>query len=400
MKSINKNKLILFGAGKIGRSFVAQLFSRSDYEVVFIDINENVISKINQQHSYKVIFTSEKDEIIDVNNVRGVLFNDSIAIENELTTSNYLAVSVGKNALKFVIKLLSNLIPEILEKYPEKKFDIILAENIRNASELVRNMLIENGVHKSIIDNSIGLIETSIGKMVPVTNGPETDLDVVAEPYNDLILDGVSFKNKVPDVKGLVPKKNIKAWVDRKSFIHNLGHASLAYFTSVYDTSIQYTWQALEIEEINHKTTLVMQETAEILMHMYPEVFSKEDLLLHVKDLIHRFANKSLGDTIFRVGCDLERKLDPQDRLVPVIKYAFVNNLDYTMVLEAIVSAIFFKASDQNNNQLPADISFLNKFNYDLKNVLLNHCKFDPIIHKVVIEKAQLIEESIVEGKF
>ena len=38
-----------------------------------------------------------------------------------------------------------------------------------------------------------------------------------------------------PDVKGLAPKKNIKAWVDRKAFIHNLGHATAAYYG--YSTS-------------------------------------------------------------------------------------------------------------------------------------------------------------------
>jgi mannitol-1-phosphate 5-dehydrogenase len=33
-------KLVLFGAGKIGRTFIGQLFATSGFEVVFIDIFE------------------------------------------------------------------------------------------------------------------------------------------------------------------------------------------------------------------------------------------------------------------------------------------------------------------------------------------------------------------------
>jgi len=47
-------KLILFGAGKIGRSFIGQLFSRAGYKVVFVDKDERLIEALNRQHSYKL----------------------------------------------------------------------------------------------------------------------------------------------------------------------------------------------------------------------------------------------------------------------------------------------------------------------------------------------------------
>ena len=60
-----KNKLVLFGAGKIGRSFIGQVFSRSGYEVVFIDINQQLIDHLNKSGQYKVIIKSPKgDETI------------------------------------------------------------------------------------------------------------------------------------------------------------------------------------------------------------------------------------------------------------------------------------------------------------------------------------------------
>ena len=41
MTSAPEKKILIFGAGKIGRSFIGQLFSRAGYELVFIDANKD-----------------------------------------------------------------------------------------------------------------------------------------------------------------------------------------------------------------------------------------------------------------------------------------------------------------------------------------------------------------------
>jgi len=49
---MNKKKMIQFGAGNIGRSFIGQLFSRSGYEVVFVDINKELIKEVNKKRVF------------------------------------------------------------------------------------------------------------------------------------------------------------------------------------------------------------------------------------------------------------------------------------------------------------------------------------------------------------
>jgi mannitol-1-phosphate 5-dehydrogenase len=44
-------KAVMYGAGNIGRGFIGQLFSQSGYEVVFLDINREVIDRMNLDHS-------------------------------------------------------------------------------------------------------------------------------------------------------------------------------------------------------------------------------------------------------------------------------------------------------------------------------------------------------------
>ena len=49
---MEKKSILIFGAGKIGRSFIGQLFGLSGYEVVFSDIDEELVSLLNHEKSY------------------------------------------------------------------------------------------------------------------------------------------------------------------------------------------------------------------------------------------------------------------------------------------------------------------------------------------------------------
>ena len=157
----------------------------------------------------------------------------------------------------------------------------------------------------------------------------------------------------------------MKAWVDRKIFIHNLGHAVLCYHTSYSNPELEYIWEALEIETLKNVTRQTMIQSMEILMALYPNEFTKEQLLDHIDDLLDRFSNRSLGDTIYRVGCDLSRKLNKDDRLMIPIIAAMKTKKEYTLILEAWVKGFFFNVVDKNGNMLKEDEKFIKDFDKD-----------------------------------
>jgi len=394
---MSAGKLLMFGAGKIGRSFIAQIFSRGKYEVVFVDVNREIIRQINRKGSYQLIFRGEKgEEKVVVKPVRGFLFEEYSHIVKELEEARYVAISVGKKAFPIVMEALGKMIPVVWETYPEKMIDIILAENIRYVSRQAAEILIRNGMDEKKVKEYVGLIETSIGKMVPLAAGEDHTLDVVAEPYNELILDGEAFKNEIPRIKDITPKKNMQAWVDRKLFIHNLGHAAVAYFSSYCEPGKKYIWEALERDRIREKVFEAMREAAEVLLHLYPGVFTREEIINHIHDLLVRFANKALGDTVYRVGCDLPRKLGRDDRIVPVIRYACDNGLPYEGTLKTLLAGIRFNTKNEKGKELPADRIFFLKYRREIKKILLEHCGFHPVKHKKLIEKALKYDKKII----
>lgn len=72
MKPCKQDKAVVLGAGKIGRSFIGQLLSRGGYEVVFVDADLKLIDELNRRGRYNVIIKAEKEEILHIENVRGV----------------------------------------------------------------------------------------------------------------------------------------------------------------------------------------------------------------------------------------------------------------------------------------------------------------------------------------
>lgn len=353
-------KLVLFGAGKIGRSFIGQLFSRAGYEVVFIDKDERLIDALNRQRSYNVFICDTRPETIVVENVRGICVDDTATVIDEIVSADVLTVSIGKNGLPHIIPILSEGLVKREQEHPGKALDIILAENMRNADVFFYDELAKKLPPDYPVVERVGLVETSIGKMVPLIVGRADSniLDVSAEAYNTLIVNKEGFKNPIPAVDGLDAKENMKAWVDRKLFIHNFGHAAVAYTGYLAHPDHVYTWEALEDPFVKETAGKAMQQSAHVLKTIYPGVFADGQIREHIDDLLRRFANRSLGDTVFRVGCDLYRKLAPDDRIITPLMSAIRYHLPYNYIQQVLSAALQFKCVGPDGKMFPSDVDF------------------------------------------
>ena len=390
----------MIGAGKIGRSFIGQLFSRGGYEVVFIDVYKPVIDELNRRGVYKVIIKADADSVIEVENVRGVFAGHTDLASKEIASASIVAVSVGTAHLKSIVPLIAKGLIDRFESPDSAPLDIIIAENLRNAAEYLGDELKKCLPLNFQFQERVGLIETSIGKMVPIIQQKDVEFDILqvfAEPYNTLILDKMAFKNPIPELEGLAPKENMKAWVDRKLFIHNLGHSTAAYLGYLAFPTATYMYEVLSDEQLNTKVRNTMLQAAQVLLKMYPDEFTLETLTYHIDDLLYRFRNKALGDTIFRVGCDLQRKLSAEDRLAGAIHLARKYKLPFNLILESLVSACHFKATNEEGNILTQDLDFFRIYESGFENVLTLISGFCHDSDKDLIKTALSIENSIVK---
>ena len=387
---VEVRKIVIFGAGKIGRSFIGQLFGSGGYKVVFVDVDPVIVARINSQGGYRIIIKGEKDKEIIIKNVQAIsAFNIQKVIE-AVSTATILAVSVGKNALENVIPVIAAGLELRYSRNLNCPLDIIIAENMRAAAGFMKEQLIKNLPLDYPFEKLVGLVETSIGKMVPFMTLAELEKDplmVYAEPYNTLILDRKGFKSPIPDIKGLAPKDNIKAWVDRKAFIHNLGHATAAYYGFYQHPDAVYMYEVLDDSEVFRFTRDIMLQSADILKAAYPLEFTDAELEDHIDDLIFRFRNKALKDTIFRVGQDLIRKLSAGDRFMGSIHLAIQYRRPYDMILKAMSYGLCFKAKDEEGNLFTSDIAFLEAVSKEFESTLIKDLVFDPAADYFIIHE-------------
>ncbi|MGQ9621306.1 MAG: hypothetical protein ACUVTX_10040, partial [Bacteroidales bacterium] len=243
------------------------------------------------------------------------------------------------NNLKNVIPLLANGLIERRKKNIRQPLDIIIAENMRNAAHYLGRELAKHLPINFPLNEMVGLVETSIGKMVPIMTKEDLEKDILqvfAEPYNTLIVDKKGFKNPVPDINGLEPKENMKAWVDRKLFIHNLGHSAAAFSGHFKYLNAVYMYEVLSDLKVLNFTREVMDQSADALLIVYKDDFTLLDLREYIEDLLMRFRNKALKDTIYRIGRDLVRKLGYDDRFVGAIHIARKAGKPYNKIIKAM----------------------------------------------------------------
>lgn len=371
---------VQIGGGNIGRSFVGQLFARAGFEVVFVDVVEAVINALNTHHRYRVEIKDRQPETIWVENVRGVSGKDVPAAARELADCRCAGTAVGPKALPFVYPTIA---AGLVLRHAEGKgpLDIVICENMREAAAAMRAGLAQHLPADFPLDDMVGLVETSIGKMVPIMSEADRAQDpllVFAEAYNNLICDATAFKNPVPEVPGLDPKHHMKAYVDRKSFIHNFGHALCAYLGYLEDPTLTTTAQAVQHPVVGPLVRAGMWESARALIKVYPAEFNEQNQGDHIEDLISRFANEALGDTLHRVGRDLQRKLSREDRVIGPLLMDLQQGVQPEITALCAAAGMHFRAPDEQGNLFPADEQFLDEIvPQGLDTVLRDVCGLD-----------------------
>lgn len=310
-------KAVMYGGGNIGRGFIGQLLSQSGYAVTFVDVVDAVVDTLNREHKYPVrILSNEGHKDVEVLNVSAVNGNDMEAVADAIVNADIMATAVGARILKFIVP---NIVAGLRKRWAMDKapLNIIICENLMDANKVLEGMLKDQLTEeeKRIFDQTVGLVEASIGRMVPVQTGEMKDGDpmrVCVEGYGFLPVDKAAFKGEIPQIAGMVPFDPFDFYIKRKLYIHNMGHATCAYLGDLM--GLEYIYEAIDVPEIRIIVQNAMLESAVALSQTYGVELSS--ILCHIEDLLYRFTNKALQDTCARVGGDPARKLSYEDRLI------------------------------------------------------------------------------------
>ena len=345
---IKKKKAVMYGAGNIGRGFIAQLFCMSGYETVFIDINEEVVFALNRDGTYPLYIT-DGDEYGEfrVSNVRAVNGKNAEDVAREFIDADIVATAVGANVLKYIAKPVAEGIrARFAADSCALPFNIIICENLMNADkyfyELVSGELEETDA--ALLKN-VGFVEASVGRMVPATPNEisqKEPLAVCAEPFYPLPVDADAVVGSFPEIENIIPSPSFSYHIKRKLYMHNMAHTAVAYHG--YMAGYEYIWEAVSDKEIQKKAKGALGEISQALSKEYG--IDINELEKYSSELLKRFENKLLGDTVVRVGRDTQRKLARDDRITGALLSCEKNGIRAPNIAGIIAAAFEFNSAE------------------------------------------------------
>ena len=391
-----KKKALVFGAGKIGRGFLGQLLSQSGFEIIFVDIDEGVVSLLNQRGDYPLKLIGDEERVLTVSGVRAVRATDEDEVLEEVATADLLLTAAGARALPSVSRLIARGLKRRWRKGGEVPLNILICENLpqpaRTMQELVGQ---EMGIaYQNQVDQKVGFVEAVICRMVPDPTPEMRDSDpllIMAEDYSILPVDKKGFRGEIPHIMGMQPVENFLGYVHRKLYTYNTCHAVVAYLG--YLKGYAYIYEAITDQTILRAVRGALEESGEAVIQKYG--FDQVEQREYGEDFIRRIRRRELGDTVHRVAKDPLRKLEPGERLLGPATLAEEFGITPHYLSLGIAAALRY---DFPQDEASRTLTRMLK-EEGLDQVLRKVCQLDPqsILSQLIKEKVAALPDLIKE---
>ena len=335
---------LIFGAGNIGRGFLAQLLYESGREVTFVEVNTELRDAINRENGYTIHIVGPGAEQVKISGVRSIDARDLTAAAQAVSVCEIACTAVGAGALRHIAPLLAAGL-ELRFRAKSGPLNVIVCENLHDAAGVLRGLVAERlpPECRDRILGQTGFVQAVVSRMVPLQENPPDDpLSIRVEAYKRLPVDGPAVVGKLPPITGVEPVENFAAHVERKLYTHNCAHATLGYLG--YLSGWKYGWEPLRDPNIQACLHVVLEQTGKALVTRHG--FDPAEQSEHARDLLKRFANRGLGDTCYRLGRDPLRKLAPEDRLVGAIRLCQSTGVEYGALAYVVGCALAFDAAE------------------------------------------------------
>ena len=305
-------KAVQFGAGNIGRGFIGALLSQSGYQVVFADVAEAIIDKINEDKTYTVHVMDVDCKDQKIENISGVNSTKPEAID-EIASADLVTTAVGLVILPRIAPTIAQAIEKRMENGVKEPMNMIACENAIRGTSQLKKAVYENlsDAGKAYADEYVGFADCAVDRIVPPVKS-ENFIDVVVEEYFEWDVEKSGLKGEFPQIEGMTLVDDLMAYIERKLFTLNTGHCITAYLGNL--RGIPTIDKAIADEEIFGIVSVAMKESGDGLIKKYG--FDPEKHAAYIKKIISRFKNPYLQDDVTRVGREPLRKLSPTDRLI------------------------------------------------------------------------------------
>ena len=332
-----------FGAGNIGRGFVGLILHNAGYEVVFADVNAELIDALAGSTSYLVREVGAGASTSTVDNYRALNSATHEAdVIAEIATAEVVTTAVGPNILRFVAPVIAAALSKRDPSLPP--LAVMACENAINATDRLRDSVVDSIENPSDLHRAV-FANTAVDRIVP-GQPAGAGLDVTVESFFEWAVERHPFGGDVPVIPEAHFVDDLAPYIERKLFTVNTGHATTAYHGFLAGAgSIS---EAIGIPAVLAEVRAVLAETKELLVARHE--FAPEVQQEYIEANLLRFANEEFTDTVVRVGREPLRKLSRNERFVGPAAALAERGLSSAALVRAIGAALRFDVPDDQQS--------------------------------------------------
>lgn len=341
-------KAVHFGAGNIGRGFVGLLLHEAGYEVVFADVNAELIDTLDAADSYDVHLVGEESQTKTVTGFRAInSATDEAALIAEIATADVVTTAVGPRILRFVAPVIAKGLAARADDAP--RLAVMACENAIGATDLLAAELMDglpdDETREELAAKAV-FADTAVDRIVPA-QAPGSGVDVTVETFYEWVVDRSPFAGNEPPIPGAHFVDSLAPYIERKLFTVNTGHATVAYTGFLQGaTTIS---EAIAIPVVRQAAEDALRETSAALVAKHG--LDADEMAAYRAKILDRFTNPHLIDEVTRVGREPLRKLGRSDRFIgPAIDHvAYVGTVPQAL-LAAIGAALRFDVPEDTQS--------------------------------------------------
>ena len=158
-----------FGAGNIGRGFIGQLLHESGYDIVFVDVRDDVVAALKTEGRYEVILADENESHIPVDRVTALhSARDAEEVTERLAEADLVTTAVGPSILPVIAPAIARGLLERV-RVGGAPVNVIACENMVGASQALRGYVMEHVPEETAeaVEEISGFPNAAVDRIVP-----------------------------------------------------------------------------------------------------------------------------------------------------------------------------------------------------------------------------------------
>jgi mannitol-1-phosphate 5-dehydrogenase len=342
-----KKEIIIYGAGKIGRGFVADVFYDAGYHLCLVDCSNQLVQALNDQGYYTLhhIPGEKEQEKKQITGFDAILSSDP-SLPARIKAAGLMAVATFPDAFPDVAHTIAQVLKLKQKTSDQSPLDIIVLANVVGPKKLLKKALFDllDESEQRYAEQVLSFLDTAVMRVVTSPTAEmlaEDPLTVLTDGHMDLPIEN-NFLGEKPQSPILSFHDAMDVIELRKLYTYNMAHAVTAYWGWVkgYETIAK----ALEDPEIETIVRGALAEVSEAFARK--GLFAQEEMQKLSESIIKKYKNPLFKDSPVRVGADPIRKLARDNRLVGAALMVRSQGIYPYYLYKAIAGALHFSAEE------------------------------------------------------